>query len=265
MSWVWPVLRLQVWMRKPGESPPRVGEEITVAWLWRRRCHGRNQQRHHRGDHAQGCLTTRSHSASPPIVRPSNLWRRRTVSRVPGPQMADLGMSVNRETVPRQWLSDSVFDHLPQTFNNTAGRPRWKRRCAAERSGRTPRMPCSAASAISAASFSGLAYFNAVSGLMPSCSATRRAPNSSRSSTTTGTIRAQIQSAPRLRAEKVSQLMKRAAERAGLTDPQTCSGHSPRRGAAVELRRRPELIRGESPRLASNTHQLKRGSPVPMT
>jgi len=51
-------------------------------------------------------------------------------------------------------------------------------------------------------------------------------------------IRAQIQAVPRLRAEKVSLLLKRAAQRAGFPDWPAYSGHSPRRGAAVELRRR---------------------------
>jgi integrase len=54
----------------------------------------------------------------------------------------------------------------------------------------------------------------------------------------TAALQADIQAAPRLRAEKVSEAIKRAAARAELPDPQTYSGHSPRRGAAVELRRR---------------------------
>jgi site-specific recombinase XerD len=50
-------------------------------------------------------------------------------------------------------------------------------------------------------------------------------------------IRAQLQAAPRLRAEKVSLVLKRLAGRAGLADPGRYSSQSTRRGFAAELRR----------------------------
>jgi integrase len=50
-------------------------------------------------------------------------------------------------------------------------------------------------------------------------------------------IRARIQAAPRLGADRINRLLKRAAQRAGLPDWQRYATHSQRRGAAIELRR----------------------------
>jgi len=50
-------------------------------------------------------------------------------------------------------------------------------------------------------------------------------------------IRARIQAAPRLGADRINRLLKRAAQRAGLPDWQRYATQSQRRGAAIELRR----------------------------
>ena len=50
-------------------------------------------------------------------------------------------------------------------------------------------------------------------------------------------LRAAIQAAPRLQAARITLLLKRAAERAGLADWQRYAAYSQRRGAAIQLRR----------------------------